>query len=59
MHFFLKILNVSNQKRITKTAKNIVFENFILGTLQEYIRQVADESEVNDYVKKAQNEFGI
>lgn len=57
--FFLKILNVSNQKRITKTAKNIVFENFILGTLQEYIRQVADESEVNDYVKKAQNEFGI
>ena len=57
--FFLKILNVSNQKRITKTAKNIVFENFILGTLQEYIRQVADESEVDDYVKKAQNEFGI
>lgn len=57
--FFLKILNVSNQKRITKTAKNIVFENFILGTLQEYIRQVADESEVDDYVKKAQDEFGI
>ena len=57
--FFLKILNVSNQKRITKTAKNIVFENFILGTLQEYIRQVADESELDDYVKRAQNEFGI
>ncbi len=57
--FFLKILNVSNQKRITKTAKNIVFENFILGTLQEYIRQVADESEVDDYVKKAQKEFGV
>ena len=57
--FFLKILNVSNQKRVTKTAKNIVFENFILGTLQEYIRQVADESEVDDYVKKAQEEFGV
>lgn len=57
--FFLKILNVSNQKRITKTAKNIVFENFILGTLQEYIRQVVDESEVDDYVKKAQKEFGV
>lgn len=57
--FFLKILNVSNQKRVTKTAKNIVFESFILGTLQEYIRQVADESELDDYVKKAQNEFGI
>jgi len=37
----------------------IVFENFIFGTLQEYIRQVADESEVDDYVKKAQDEFGI
>ena len=57
--FFLKILSVSNKKRITKTAKNTVFDKFILGTLQEYIRQVADESELDDYVKKAKKEFGI
>lgn len=57
--FFLKILSVSNTNKITDIAKKTVFDKFILGTLQEYIRQVADESELDDYVEKAKKEFGI
>lgn len=57
--FFLKILSVSNTNKITEIAKKTVFDKFILGTIQEYIRQVADESELDDYVKKAKKEFGI
>lgn len=57
--FFLKILSVLNKEKIAKDKKTILFDNFILGTLKEYIRQVTDESGVDDCVEKAKKEFGI
>ncbi len=57
--FFLKIKDFSGSKKITKSKKVDLFDNYILGTLTEYIRQVADESEIDDYINKAKKAFGI
>ena len=57
--FFLKIKNTSGKKVITKNKKIDIFENYIVGTLKEYIRQVADENMVNSWVKAAKEAFGI
>lgn len=56
--FFLKIKEFSG-KRITKDKKTNLFNNFISGTLKEYIRQVADENEIDLWLDKACEAFGI
>lgn len=57
--FFLKIKNIPGQKKITKNKKAEVFHNYIAGTLKEYIRQVADEKEIDQWIEKAEQSFGI
>ena len=57
--FFLKIKNISGQKIITKNKKKDLFHNYIAGTLKEYIRQVADEKEIDQWIEKAEQSFGI
>ena len=57
--FFLKIKNIPGQKKITKNKKKDLFHNYIAGTLKEYIRQVADDKEIDHWIEKAEKEFGI
>lgn len=57
--FFLKIKNIPGKKTITKTKKEEVFHNYISGTLKEYIRQVADEKDIDQWIEKAEQSFGI
>ena len=57
--FFLKVKYVQGNKKITASKKKEVFENYILGTLKEYIRQVADESDIDNLIDKASASFGI
>ena len=57
--FFLKIKNIPGQKKITKNKKKDLFHNYIAGTLKEYIRQVADDKEIDQWIEKAEKEFGI
>ena len=57
--FFLKIRNINSRKTINDTKKKEVFENYIEGTLKEYIRQVDDDSKVDEWIKKAKKAFGI
>ena len=56
--FFLKI---SEQicRTITLDKKNSVFENYIAGTIKEYIRQIVDETEVENTLNRAREAFGI
>lgn len=56
--FFLKIKNVSGRKQITSTKKSILFDNYISGTLKEYVRQIFDEREVDAKIVKAKEVFG-
>ena len=56
--FFLRIKEISKNK-ITKDNKKMLFENYISGTLKEYIRQVADENEIDSWLDKAREAFGI
>ena len=56
--FFLRIKEISKNK-ITKDNKKVLFENYISGTLKEYIRQVADENEIDSWLDKAREAFGI
>ncbi len=57
--FFMHILDIPGQKTITMNKRKLVFENYIEGTLKEYIRQVADESEISNLIDRARNAFGI
>jgi 5-methylcytosine-specific restriction enzyme B len=57
--FFLKIKNVVGSKKITEDAKKELFASYIEGTLGEYIRQVKDESEVDFWINKCKEAFGI
>ena len=57
--FFLKIRNTSGSRRITQSKKTEVFNNYISGTLKEYIRLVADENMIDEWIKKAEKSFGI
>lgn len=57
--FFLKIRYISGQKKLTKAKKQEVFDNYIAGTLKEYIRQVADEVEIDGWIDKARAAFGL
>jgi len=36
-----------------------VFESYISGTLKEYIRLVAEETEIDSWVDKAAKAFGL
>lgn len=56
--FFLRIKEFS-KKKITKDNKKELFENYISGTLKEYIRQVADENKIDLWLDKAREAFGI
>lgn len=59
--FFLKITEqiYSRSKRITVEKKKSVFENYIAGTIKEYIRQIVDETEVDETLDRAREAFGI
>ncbi len=57
--FFLKIRYIPGQNRVTKAKKQEVFDNYIEGTLKEYIRQVADEVEIDNWINKARAAFGL
>lgn len=59
--FFLKITEqiYSRSKKITDDKKKSVFENYIAGTIREYIRQIVDETEVENTLTKAREAFGI
>ena len=39
--------------------KKSVFENYIAGTIKEYIRQIVDETEVENKLTEAREAFGI
>ena len=57
--FFLKIRETGGTKKITDDKKKSVFENYIEGTLKEYIRQVRDENEIDSVIKEAKKKFGV
>ena len=59
--FFLKITEqiYSRSKKITVEKKKSVFENYIAGTIKEYIRQIVDETEVDETLDRAREAFGI
>lgn len=59
--FFLKITEQINSrsKKITDKKKKSVFENYIAGTIKEYIRQIVDETEVDETLDRARKAFGI
>ena len=57
--FFLKIRYTGGRKKITVAKKNEVFESYISGTLKEYIRLVAEENEIEPWIKKAEKAFGL
>lgn len=59
--FFLKISEqiYSRSKKITADKKKSVFENYIAGTIKEYIRQIVDETEVENKLTEAREAFGI
>lgn len=59
--FFLKITEqiYSRSKKITVEKKKSVFENYIAGTIKEYIRQIFDETEVDETLNRAREAFGI
>lgn len=55
--FFLKIRYAGGNKTITPAKKKEVFESYISGTLKEYIRLVAEETEIDAWVAKAAKAF--
>ena len=57
--FFMKIKDISSRDKLTKANKEELFNNYLSCILKEYIRQVADESEIDDYIDKAKEAFGI
>lgn len=57
--FFLKIRYTGGRMEITRKKKKDVFDNYISGTLKEYIRLVAEEIEIDGLLKKAETAFGI
>lgn len=58
--FFLKISEqISSKSKITLDKKKSVFENYIAGTIKEYIRQIEDETEVENTLMEARKAFGI
>ena len=57
--FFLKIRYTGGRKEITPKKKKDVFDNYISGTLKEYIRLVSEETEIDGMIKKAEISFGI
>lgn len=59
--FFLKICEQisSKSKKINENKKKKLFDNYIAGTIKEYIRQIVDETEVDATLKRAKSSFGI
>ncbi len=56
--FFLKYTEISRRKK-HENKKAEVFDNYLSGTIKEYIRQVKDETEVDKYLDSARKAFGI
>ena len=54
--FFLKIRETKGK---FPDQQKKVFENYIEGTLKEYIRQVRDENEIDGVIKDAKEKFGV
>lgn len=59
--FFLKICEQisSKSKKINENKKKKLFDNYIAGTIKEYIKQIVDETEVDATLKRAKSSFGI
>lgn len=57
--FFLKVRYTGGRKKITLAKKKEVFENYISGTLREYVRLVAEENEIDNFIDKAAKVFGV
>ena len=59
-YLYQKFLNKAKRsKKITVDKKKSVFENYIAGTIKEYIRQIVDETEVENKLTEAREAFGI
>ena len=57
--YFLKIKDMTNDKKISKTNKRRLFENYLEPILKEYLRSFHDENEIDDKVKECRNKFGL
>ncbi len=61
--YFLKIKGIlpksqGNRKEIKTNHKRILFDNYIAGTVKEYIRQMEDdENQIDVYLKEAKTAF--
>ena len=50
--------NKGSRKDISGDKKRALFDNYILGTIKEYFRQIADdEKEIDKYIKEARKFF--
>lgn len=57
--FFLKVKNIQGNRKITAAKKKEVFDNYIAGTLKEYIRQIIDEQQIDSKLEDAKKVFGL
>ena len=56
-HAFYKDVNVSNNGKISKNAKEELFDNHLAPTLREYCRSFFNETEIDKKISKAKNVF--
>ena len=54
---FLKIRSIEKRQKISNTSMGKLFDGYISGTVKEYIRQLADESELDKLLKGAREVF--
>ena len=55
--FFLKIMQISKNKKITPDHCKLLFERHLRPTLSEYLRSFQDEDEIEKNINKAKNLF--
>lgn len=56
--YFIRMQHITGKKEIKKEHKERLFDNYIAGTIKEYIRQMEDEENIIDkYLKEAKNAF--